>query len=76
MNGFKKKNRVKARWMVIPLEIKSGKNYKRHKALNNLLNIESYNIKDGYVFHNDNFIKNDNILYFPIYEIEFLKNRE
>ena len=60
---------------VLPLEIKSGKNYKRHKALNNILRVENYNINEGYVFHNDNFEKKDNVLYFPIYTIEFLKKR-
>ena len=60
---------------VIPLEIKSGKNYKRHKALNNLLGVKNYNIKVGYVFHNDNLKIKDNVLYFPIYTIDFLNKR-
>ena len=57
--------------MVIPLEIKSGKDYKRHSALNNL--IEDFNVKKAYVFNNDNIsIKNERI-YVPIYMIMFIK---
>ena len=61
--------------MVIPLEIKSGKDYKRHSALNNL--IEDFNVKKAYVFNNDNIsIKNERI-YVPIYMIMFIqKNTE
>ena len=61
--------------MVIPLEIKSGKDYKRHSALNNL--IKDFNVKKAYVFNNDNIsIKNERI-YVPIYMIMFIqKNTE
>ena len=35
---------------ILPLEIKSGKDYKRHSALNNVLSTENYNIKKALVF--------------------------
>ena len=35
---------------VVPLEIKSGKDYKRHSALNNVLECEEYQISEGYIF--------------------------
>lgn len=40
---------------VIPIEIKGGKNYKRHSALNNLLNNDAFSIEKSYVFCNGNF---------------------
>ena len=34
---------------VVPLEIKSGKDYKRHSALNNVLKNENYKIEEAYI---------------------------
>lgn len=59
---------------VLPIEIKSGKDYERHRAINNLISIKNYNIDYGIVFYNGNYIKKDKIDYFPIYLLEFLKN--
>lgn len=59
---------------VIPLEIKSGKDYKRHSALNRLLSNPDFNYQKGYVFSNENVTKEDKIVYLPIYMIMFLQN--
>ncbi len=58
---------------VIPIEIKSGKDYKRHSALNNLLNNDSFNLEKGYVFCNGNLELKNKIIYLPIYMIMFIK---
>lgn len=58
---------------VLPIEIKSGKDYKRHSALDNLLSNKDYDIPEGYIFGNCNLEKKDNRTYFPIYRIDFLK---
>ena len=34
---------------VLPIEIKSGKDYEKHSALNNLLNNENYEINKAFV---------------------------
>jgi len=60
---------------VIPLEIKSGKNYKRHSAIDNLLNEKEFNIKKGYVLNNNNVQIIDNCIYLPIYMIMFFNNK-
>jgi hypothetical protein len=39
---------------VIPIEIKSGKDYKRHRALSNVLKTPNYSIDNAYVFCEDN----------------------
>lgn len=57
---------------VLPIEIKSGKDYKRHSALNNLLSIENYNITKAKVFYNGNFYCDNRIEYYPIFMIDFL----
>lgn len=58
---------------VVPLEIKSGKDYKRHSALNNVLKNEEYNISEGFVFSEGNIEVDEKRVYFPIYMIMFLE---
>jgi predicted AAA+ superfamily ATPase len=59
---------------ILPLEIKSGKDYTRHAALDNLLGNHDYAIPAGYVFHNDNVKNTGKIIYLPIYMLMFLQN--
>ena len=59
---------------ILPLEIKSGKSYNRHSALNNVMNISNYSIEQEFVFSNNNVELKDNITYYPIYMIMFLEN--
>ena len=61
---------------ILPLEIKSGKDYKRHSALNNVLSTENYNIKKALVFSQGNVEVKDKRIYLPIYMIMFLKNKK
>lgn len=58
---------------VIPVEIKSGNDYKKHSALNNLLNKEAWNIERGYVFCRGNLEVEERITYLPWYMIMFFK---
>lgn len=59
----------------IPIEVKSGKDYKIHSALNKFLSNKDYNIKKAYVFSNEPEIYTENnITYLPIYYVMFLKN--
>ena len=39
---------------VCPIEVKSGKDYARHRALNNILDCSEYNIPESVVLCNDN----------------------
>lgn len=57
---------------VLPIEVKSGKDYKRHSALNNVLNNHNYGINEAYVLCNNNLEVKDKITYLPIYMIMFL----
>lgn len=58
---------------VIPIEIKSGKDYKKHAALSNVIQNPQYGIKTAYVFHNDNLSTDGIITYYPIYMLMFVK---
>lgn len=61
---------------VVPLEIKSGKDYKRHSALCNVLADENYGIEYAYVFSERNVEVSGKKVYLPIYMIAFLKNEK
>lgn len=61
---------------AIPLEIKSGKDYKRHSALNNVLENEDYEIPEAYIFSEGNIEVDGKRVYMPIYMIMFLDNKE
>ena len=52
--------------VVLPLEVKSGKDYERHKALSNVVNSHTYQISQAYVLCNDNVKKVGKITYLPI----------
>lgn len=59
----------------IPIEVKSGKDYKIHSALDKFLSNKDYNIKKAYVFSNEPEVYTENnITYLPIYYVMFLKN--
>lgn len=61
---------------VMPIEVKSGKNYTVHSALNSFVNNEDYHIKNAIVLSNAREItQKDKITYLPIYYIMFLQNQ-
>lgn len=57
---------------VLPLEVKSGKGYERHAALNKILINPRYEIPKAFVFCNGNVRQVDKVTYYPIYMISFL----
>ena len=60
---------------VVPVEIKSGKDYTVHSALSNFTKNENYNLKKAYVLSNEReVIKKDKIIYMPIYYVMFFEN--
>lgn len=60
---------------VLPLEIKSGKDYTIHNAINKFIKNKDYNVKRGFVLSNERKIfEEDNIIYIPIYFIMFFQN--
>lgn len=57
---------------IIPIEVKSGKDYQRHNAITNVLSCNNYEINQAFVFCNDNILKKGKIYYLPIYMVSFL----
>lgn len=61
---------------VLPIEVKSGKNYQIHHALNAFAANEDYKIKRGIVFSNEREVRSKGIItYLPIYYVMFLEYR-
>ena len=59
----------------IPIEVKSGKDYTVHSALDKFLSIGEYNIRNAYVLSNERVVTEKNgITYIPIYYVMFLEN--
>lgn len=58
---------------ILPIEVKSGKDYERHSALDKVIAVKEYGIKQAYVFGSDNVKVDEKITYLPIYMIMFLK---
>ena len=60
---------------VLPLEIKSGKDYTEHSALSKFLDDKEYNIHQAIVFSNEQGVyQKQGIWYMPIYYVMFLNN--
>ena len=59
---------------VLPVEVKSGKDYEKHSALDNVMSAREYGIDEAYVFTNDNIKTKGKVTYLPIYMLMFLKD--
>jgi predicted AAA+ superfamily ATPase len=57
---------------VALVEVKSGKDYKRHRALDNVLGVASYDIRKAYVLHEGNLSVESAVRYLPIYMVSCL----
>lgn len=57
---------------AVPIEVKSGKDYTVHSALNHFLSNEDYNIVKGYVLSNErNVTQKGKVIYLPVYYVMF-----
>lgn len=61
---------------VQPIEVKSGKSYNRHSALNNVLQVPNYSIQEAFILSNYNVEVDENRIYYPIYMIMFIEDEE
>lgn len=57
---------------IVPIEVKSGKDYTVHSALNTFIKNEDYNVKKAYVVSNErNVLQVGKVVYIPVYYIMF-----
>ena len=57
---------------AMPIEVKSGKDYKRHNALGNVLADTNYRIGEAFVLNNENLERDGKITYMPVYMSMFI----
>lgn len=60
----------------LPVEIKSGRGYKRHAALNNVLAVSEWGLAKACVFCRDNIAVEGRIRYLPWYMAMFLQQEQ
>ena len=58
---------------VLPIEVKSGKDYKVHRALSNIMDCGEFNLNSALIFNNSNLKVEGKLTYAPIYMAMFLK---
>ena len=58
---------------VLPIEVKSGKDYEAHRALSNIMDCAEYDLPEAIVFNNDNLRVAGKMVYAPIYMTMFLE---
>lgn len=58
---------------VLPIEVKSGKDYKVHRALSNIMDCGEFNLNRALIFNNSNLKVEGKMTYAPIYMAMFLK---
>lgn len=61
---------------VVPIEVKSGKAYKTHKALDNFMKIPEYHMEKAYVLSVANMEQEGTVVYLPIYMCYLLKEQK
>ena len=59
--------------VVVPIEVKSGKEYYVHSALDNVMDVPNYNIKQAIVLCNENLTEHGRVLNVPVYMVMFFK---
>ena len=59
---------------VLPIEVKSGRDYKMHKSLDNLLEKEQQKISEAVVLSTNNLEVRGSVLYCPIYMTSMLRH--
>ncbi len=59
---------------VIPIEVKSGKDYYVHSALSKTVSNEEYGVRKAYVFTNYDVCTENQVVYLPVYMCMFIKD--
>ena len=58
---------------VLPIEVKSGNDWTKHKALDNIMNVDEWNLGQAYVLCKGNVAQDGKITYLPLYMSMFLE---
>lgn len=61
---------------LLPIEIKSGKDYRKHPSLNRVIESRNEDIHKPIVFCIGNIDDTDHVLYLPLYMVMYLENKK
>ncbi len=64
---------VEDQGVVLPIEVKSGKDYDSHRALNNVMSNPNYDLPLGIVLTNRNLQVHNSVVYAPVYMTMFMR---
>ena len=59
---------------VVPIEVKSGKDYYVHSAINKAVENKEYEMENAYVLANCNVSQEGKVCYFPVYMCTFIRD--
>jgi predicted AAA+ superfamily ATPase len=60
---------------VLPIEVKSGKDYEVHRALSNIMQCSDYDLAEALILNNGNLRVDGAFVYVPIYMMMFLERK-
>ena len=61
---------------VLPIEVKSGKDYERHNALSNVMSSAEFALPEALVLCNGNVSVDGKVVYMPVYMLMFLEKEQ
>ena len=61
---------------VLPIEVKSGKDYNQHRALANIMDCQEYALPEAIILCNDNLKLDEKLVYAPVYMAMFIHKDE
>lgn len=64
---------VEYKTKVLPIEVKSGKHYERHRALTRIMEVAEYGLDEALVFTEGSFDRKGRLRYLPVYQVMFLE---
>ena len=59
---------------VVPIEVKSGKDYYVHSAISKVVDNTEYGVKTAYILANCNISQEEKMLYLPVYMCTFIRD--
>lgn len=60
---------------ILPIEVKSGKDYEIHRALSNIMDCSEYNLQEAVILNNGNLRVEGKFVYAPVYMVMFLERK-
>lgn len=61
---------------IVPIEVKSGKDYYVHSAINNVMEVSDFGINEAIVFSGQDVAVEGRIVYYPVYMATFVREDE